>query len=202
MNPEALQTTNGVVYIGRCKQVLDLASDTRSWADIVDSLVSYSAPRLCAAGKLALRGVQVDSIPYNMNSLADFRKSFTNNAIFTGQYDNNACQFDGFAPIFIKNPDGVALQLLVCIEWRVRFDPGNPAYASHRSHPCASDSDWSSVISTMESQGHGAMDIADKMKHFFDSLRSGARVAQAAGGAALAIRDAAAAARPLLALTA
>lgn len=200
MNPEALQTTSGMVYIGRCKQVLDLSDDTRTYEEILDSLVSYSSPRLCAAGKLALRGVQVDAIPYNMNSLSDFRKGFRNSGPFAGTLDNNACQFDGFAPIFIRNPENVPLQLLICIEWRARFDPGNPAYASHHAHRCASDSDWQSVISHQESQGHGAIDIADKMRHFFDSMRSAGRTVQSAATAGMAIRDAAAAARPLLAL--
>ena len=38
-----------------------------AWAN---ELVSYNAPRLVAAGKLALRGVKTNAVPYNMTALA------------------------------------------------------------------------------------------------------------------------------------
>ena len=36
----------------------------------------------------------------------------------------------GFAPIVVCNPEGIELYLLVCCEWRVRFDPTNPTQAT------------------------------------------------------------------------
>jgi len=163
MNPNALQTTSGVVYVGRSKTVLDLMGDGRSWDTLMNELVSYSAPRLCSAGKLALRGVQVNAIPNNMSVLSDFvpRRLADTSAGKTWTESEFAADFEGFGPIFVYNPNNIALQYIITIEWRMRFDPLNPAYASHTNYAPASESVWSSVISGAEAAGHGVEDIAD-----------------------------------------
>lgn len=162
MNGQTLQSADGICYIGRSKTVLDLMGDDRTWETVMGELVSYSAPRLCSAGKLALRGVQVNAIPNNLSVLSDFvprripqtgRKEWTE-----GTY---AADFEGFGPIFVYNPDKVPLKFLVTIEWRMRFDPLNPAYAGHTMHQPATESTWSKVIGEAESLGNGVMDIAD-----------------------------------------
>lgn len=58
MNGNALQTTSGMTFIGRSKTVLDLMGDYRTWQEVADGLINYSAPRLCSAGKLALSGAR------------------------------------------------------------------------------------------------------------------------------------------------
>jgi len=173
MCPRSLQTADGITYIGRTKQVLDLMGDTRTWTALADELVSFSAPRLCSAGKLALRGVKCDAVPNNMSQLSDFtpRGVVTGaddqgNRVVTwteGSYDS---QFEGFAPIFCYNKDEASLQYLVTVEWRTRFDPANPAYAGHVFHPVASDSVWSETIKGMETEGHGVVDMADGIVDF------------------------------------
>jgi hypothetical protein len=162
MNGEALQDAAGIVYIGRSKTVLDLMGDGRTWKQVMEELVSYSAPRLCSAGKLALRGVQVNAIPNNMSVLSDFvprRVPVAGRQIW--DQANYQTDFEGFGPIFVYNPDNVALKYLVTIEWRMRFDPLNPAYAGHVMHSPASESTWNRVIGEAESLGHGVKDIAD-----------------------------------------
>ena len=168
MNPEALQTADGIFMCGRSKNVLNLANDTRSWATLADELVSYTAPRLCAAGKLALRGVHCDLIPYNMSKLADFRGidgSLTGPAPrvnFTWEDTASyATDLAGFAPAFIYNPNQKAVKVLVCVEYRTRFDPSNPAHATHRHHPPTTDSQWGSMVQTAEKFGHGFKDIVE-----------------------------------------
>jgi len=162
MNPDALQMTSGIVYIGRAKTVLDLMGDSRTWDNVAQELVAYSAPRLCSAGKLALRGVQVSAVPNNMSVLSDFcpRVSSPSGAQ-TWTKATYPTDLEGLAPIFIYNPNGVPLQLLVTVEWRMRFDPLNPAYASHVNHTPASEATWAKVISDAEACGHGVEDIAD-----------------------------------------
>lgn len=173
MNPEALQTTSGIVYIGRAKQMLNTGGSTRSWTELANELVSYSSPELCAAGRLALRGVKIDGVPYDMNSLADFRAiTQKTNGTFTwlppggtvgGQGEvTDAVEFDGFAPIFVYNPNAVALQIMVCCEWRVRFDPSNPAYASHTYHRPSTPGYWDRVQRVGSALGNGVMDLAEK----------------------------------------
>lgn len=162
MGYESLQNAAGIVYVGRSKTVLDLMGDDRTWTEVMKELVSYSAPRLCSAGKLSLRGVQVDAIPNNLSVMSDFvpRRNPVN-ARQTWTEATYACDFEGFGPIFIYNPDKVPLRMLVTIEWRMRFDPLNPAYAGHVVHKPASESTWSQVISSAEAMGHGVKDIAD-----------------------------------------
>lgn len=161
MNPEALQTTSGVIYMGRAKQMLNMGGSTRTWQAIADDLVSYSSPELCAAGKLALRGVKVDAVPYDMNALSDFRPLQASSG-FNGTWTNDILMFDGFAPIYLYNPNGVQLQVMVCCEWRVRFDPSNPAYASHTYHKPSTLGYWDKVQRIGSALGNGVMDMAEK----------------------------------------
>jgi len=161
MNPEALQTTSGIVYIGRAKQMLNPGGSTRTWDELANELVSYSSPELCAAGRLALRGVKVDAVPYDMNAMAEFRNLRQDTATaFT--WSSDSLQFDGFAPIFVYNPNNVDLQFMVCCEWRVRFDPSNPAYASHTYHRPSTPGYWDRVQRVGSSLGNGVMDLAEK----------------------------------------
>lgn len=161
MNPEALQTTRGAVYIGRAKQQLNLGGNVRTWNDLANALVSYSAPEIVAAGRLALRGVKVDALPYDMQSLSDFRSGkLLQDNVFT--WGDQSTDFDGFAPIFVYNPDQVKLQILVCCEWRVRFDPENPAYASHTYHRPTSLAYWDRVQRIGNSVGNGVFDLIEK----------------------------------------
>lgn len=162
MGSESLQNASGIVYIGRSKTVLDLMGDSRKWSEVMTELVAYSAPRLCSAGKLSLRGVQVNAIPNNLSVLSDFvPRRNSANELQTWTESTYACDFEGFGPIFIYNPDKVQLRCLVTIEWRMRFDPLNPAYAGHIVHKPASESTWSQVIASAEALGHGVEDIAD-----------------------------------------
>jgi len=183
MCPTNLQSADGIVYIGRAKQVLELMGDGRTWATVFDQLVSYSAPRLCSVGKLALRGVKVDAVPCNMSQLSDFCPvgvlSEPTSGLWTwndGTADTPGvdAQLEGFAPIFVYNKNRADLQYLVTVEWRVRFDPANPAYASHSYHPVASDSCWSETIKAMETEGHGVVDIAEGIADFGDAVIAGA----------------------------
>lgn len=161
MNPEALQTTSGMIYIGRAKQMLNMGGTTRTWQAVADDLVSFSAPELCAAGKLALKGVQVDAVPYDMNALSDFR-TLTASSAFEQPWANDLLMFDGFAPIYLYNPNNVNLQVMVCCEWRVRFDPSNPAYASHTYHKPSTLGYWDKVQRIGSALGNGVMDMAEK----------------------------------------
>ncbi len=162
MNGESMQNANGIAYIGRSKTVLDLMGDPRTWDTLMKELVSYSAPRLCSAGKLALRGVQVNAIPNNMSVLSDFvPRRISPNGGQVWKESHFPVDFEGFGPIFIYNPDNINLKYLITIEWRMRFDPLNPAYSGHSSYTPASEATWSKVINEAESLGHGVVDIAD-----------------------------------------
>ena len=165
---EALQGTTGAIYIGRCKNKVAMNDQdlSKSFESLADELVSYSNPRLCTAGKLALRGVQIDAVPNNMSELAKFttleRLTSTPISLASIRSDHQ----DGFNPIFIYNPNAVDIQVLVCCEWRVRFDPSNPAYASCASHRPSSEQTWAAMIERAVAEGAGVIDIVEKVARY------------------------------------
>jgi hypothetical protein len=168
MNPEALQTTAGIVYVGRSSAQYDLQNSIRTWDEFGMEFIQFVVPCLCSVGKLALRGVQVSSYPLDMSELSDFRglAAYSHYSAGTGgRYTWNGALSEmrpaGFAPVVVYNPNQVALQYLVTIEWRVRFDPSNPAAGSHTYHGTAPDSLWDEVTSTAAAMGHGVEDIAE-----------------------------------------
>lgn len=181
MNPNALQTTSGIIYIGRVRTSLKLSKDlTTKVGDLANELISYNNPRLCSAAKLAFRGVQIDLVPFNMSELANFTVRAQDR--FT-QYGNASPDPLGFAPAFVYNPEGLALQFLTCCEWRVRFDPSNPAQATHVHHPPASESAWAMAQRTAEAIGNGVVDIADRVANTGMAVGRALGVARALRGA-------------------
>lgn len=166
MNGNALQATHGMLYTGKMKVQPQFAGDNVTTAgDIAGNFVSYMAPRLCSAAKLALRGVHIDAHPLNMNRLADFTqiyRGFPGSTTTPGQTAwTVGLSPTGFTPIVIYNPDAVDLNLLVCIEFRTRFDMMNPACGSHKYHKPSSDNTWADMIKRAADMGSGALDIAD-----------------------------------------
>lgn len=159
MNTEALQTTDGIAYIGRSNQITKLGGSPDTYADLSNEMISFTSPRLCSAGKLALRGVQVDAVPYDMNDLSDFDRLITPTAPTT--YDQDDFTFSGFAPIFIANPNKIGLQVLVTCEWRVRFDSSNPAFAAHCYYTPSTLAYWDRLLRHCNTQGNGVRDIVE-----------------------------------------
>lgn len=196
MNPNAIQATSGIVYAGRVrtsfKENQSLGTTGKA---VAQNVISYNNPRLAAAAKLAFRGIHVNNVPFNMSELANFTPIEAVAEQGTATIDANTAMPYGFAPSFVYNPNNIDLQFLVCCEWRVRFDPSNPAQATHVYHPPASESVWHSMQSAMESMGHGAQDIAEvvaNVGHTAYNIASGAvntvqsaRAIRAIGGAGM-----------------
>lgn len=172
MYTSPLQRSGGVAYIGRMKTLSDLSNNTRTWNEFAAQFISYNTPRLCAGGKLCLRGVQCSAVPYNMNALSEFTslRDLTDDD-FTWD-DGRTTDFKGFAPIMIVNDltrdtDTELIQLhapltlLVTVEWRVRFDPSNPAQASHSMRKPTTDGAWASAVKGASDMGHGVVDIVE-----------------------------------------
>jgi len=165
MNPAALATTgaSGIAYIGKLKTLPKLANSQRTYDGFSDEFVSYNYPRLCSGGKLALRGVVCSCVPYNMSDLADFQPMFTygtgGNFTWDGSGGLSGLEHCGFAPIVISKDAGMNLEVLVTVEWRVRFDPSNPAQASHKLYKPSSDAQWAKHLA--EETLRGTEDIAE-----------------------------------------
>jgi hypothetical protein len=74
--PESLQTAGGQAVAAVCPVRLDLCGTDKSWKTVGDELLSYFRPRVLTGGKLALRGVQLDSMPLSMTDCSDFRELY------------------------------------------------------------------------------------------------------------------------------
>lgn len=169
MNGGALQTTTGIFAGAVSSANLDLSGRVgKKWTEVGSDVVSFMKPRLLSAGKLALRGVQADAYPLDMAAIADF-KTVTNTGDGPFTWDDNisgAAAWNahpaGWSPIVFVNQNKTTMNYLVTVEWRVRFDIGNPAVASHVDHGVSSDASWAATIKHMVDRGSGMMDIAEK----------------------------------------
>jgi len=183
MNPNPLQTTQGIVAGCVCSTQLDLRDRTDTWTQLGNEVISFMKPRLMSAGKLSLRGIQGDSYPLNMSALSDFLEVRT---LPDGVTTLSGFESDGrpvgFAPIVLVNEGALddpplSLNFLVTVEWRVRFDISNPAVSSHQHHGVTSDNHWDGLIRQAVSKGHGMCDIVERV------ASAGSTVAGMAGAA-------------------
>lgn len=163
MNPNSLQETCGMIYGSVMTTQIKPRATTQTFQVMADGMVQYMNPRLMAAAKLALKGVQASSYPLNMAEIADFQHV---DAGVDGNFNVNGTEGLGWAPIVIYNPDcgnhpGPSLEYLVTTEWRVRFDITNPAAAGHVNHPVSSDKTWGTLMTKAAKLGNGVIDIAD-----------------------------------------
>lgn len=161
MNGEALQTTSGIVYAGVMNTQAAVGGRAETWTSYASKFIAYQNPRVMSAGKLALRGVQINSYPLSMSQLSEFLPMSTDADNPGATWSSTAAEPAGFAPIVIHNPSGVLLECLICIEWRVRFDLSNPAAGSHVHHPISSDNKWEQAMKQAVALGNGVMDIAE-----------------------------------------
>jgi hypothetical protein len=166
MNPEALQTTQGVIAVGRMAQGFDRGGrGTRTWEDFGIDFTSYFAPRILSAGRLALRGVTCSAMPVDMGQYSEFQAldqtvySSSSNITWDEAFEPYA-----LTPIVVYQSgfaSPISLAYMVTTEWRIRFDPGNVAAATHTYHPTLPDRAWDALLSAASSMGHGVEDIAD-----------------------------------------
>jgi hypothetical protein len=175
MNPGAIGTTNGIVYAGVMPTQADVADRTDHWNGYFDKFVEFQTPRLMSAGKLALKGVQINSYPLNMNALSEFT-TVTQEADATFSWTSASHKHlepKGMAPIMVYNTGGAGglhLEYLVTTEWRVRFDLDSPASSAHVHHPVSTDQTWSRLMSRATSMGNGVIDIADTIADVGQSI--------------------------------
>lgn len=164
MCPAPLQNASGIIYAGVMNTQAAISGRTESWDSWADKFVQFQNPRLLAASKLALRGVQINSYPLNMSEVSNFTplKQFTDGvttydpAVVAGLPEPK-----GWAPIVIYNTGNTPLEFLITVEYRVRFDLDHPASASHTHHPVAPDSTWDRLMRHASALGNGVIDIAD-----------------------------------------
>jgi hypothetical protein len=194
MNSNPLQSTEGIVAGSVSHTQLDLNGRTETWNDFTSEYISYMRPRLMSAGKLALRGVQMDSYPLNMNACSEFLPVTPSaDGVFTWNPDDGPLTLSGLSPagwaplVIINNgtPGALLLTFLVTVEWRVRFDIGNPAVSSHTNHGVSTDTQWGHMVNTMVGRGHGVLDIVEKVANTGAAVLGAVQAARGLAGLAL-----------------
>lgn len=170
MNPEAVQTTAGIVYIGRANNAMNVRTMdlTQTFDTLAQNLVAFTAPRLCSAAKLAFNGVKVSAVPNDMTEMADFTaidfETAPQNLTLAAASNIRP---GGFNPIFVYNPNVIDLQFLVCVEWRVRFGPANSMHSLVTEYPAAPDATWTRILKEMHNEPNaGVRDLVDRVGSF------------------------------------
>ena len=161
MNAASLQSAMGVFAMTRVNQQLDLGSSVGiSYDEMAARVISFYSPRMLTGGKLSLRGVKCSAYPLDMSEYSDFASIVSNSGALT--WDNSK-RPSALSPIVIaqENTTSQALEYMVTIEWRVRFDPGNPATASHTYHDSLPDAVWNDVIKMASAAGHGVEELSE-----------------------------------------
>jgi len=181
MGNESLNAAKGQLAAGVVPANMDIRGSPLTWKQIGAEFISYFRPRLLSGGKLALRGVQMNSHPLNMTDVSDFRPmlSTADSAVGYSWPADSRVAPEGWAPMFISNPDASDITLLVTVEWRVRFNIGNPAVASHQHHGVTSDRAWDDHIRAAVKVLPGVIDIVENVAQRGMALR-GAYSAMAA----------------------
>lgn len=173
MNPEAVQTTTGMVWGGICKTQLPIGDSTESWGTYSSEYISLMTPRVMSAAKLAFKGVIGNALPLNMSELSNFHpltQSVSEDPVITTTWKptaGNTPEVDGqpmgLTPIMFVNPEQVGLIYQVTVEYRVRFALSNPAAASHTAHKAGSTAVWDAAVNAASAVGHGLFDIAEQV---------------------------------------
>jgi hypothetical protein len=178
MNPGAIGETSGMVYAGVMNTQAAINGRTESWDTYFDKFIEFQSPRIMSAGKLAIRGVQINSYPLNMAALSDFTTLMQDTSKTTSWTPtSNGWNPVGFAPILVYNNNvpNLGLEFLITTEWRVRFDLDHPASSAHRQYPVASDQLWAALMSKATALGNGVIDISDVISNIGQAWQKVAR---------------------------
>lgn len=173
MNPEAVQTTSGMVWGGMSRTQLPIGSAVEPWDFFAQNFISLMTPRVMSAAKLAFKGVTGNAYPLNMSELSNFHQLIKSNGadakIVTtwnrtqGTIPETDGQPTGMTPIVFVNPNRVDLIYQVTVEYRVRFALSNPASAGHIQHKAGSTALWDAAVAAAGAVGHGLMDIGEQV---------------------------------------
>lgn len=147
-NTQSLQVTAGMVTMGRISGECNWDGSSETIAQKFDNLHNYQNPVVLSAPELALKPRQIDAVPLDFGAVSaftDYVNNLSDDTAFTWSLSNGT-RPNGFTPIFIKNPQGVALNLEICVEFRVRFDPDSMMAPLQKHYAPASIAVWDKIM--------------------------------------------------------
>lgn len=135
MNGNALQTTNGIVYIGRSNSNLAYGNSTTTWGALGTALASTMNTISVSAARLALNPHRANCLPLDYNEMCDFQEIVTGSGYAAPfAWTGEALRPGAMSPLFVYNPAGITLEFQVTIQWRLRLDPLNPLASDHKQY--------------------------------------------------------------------
>jgi hypothetical protein len=157
----SLLNAAGVCYVGRMGQALPatIATDSRTAATYAAVLLAYAKLRTCSNSELVSSPKQINAIPTDLSELQDFAPFQEEGNTVTG-YSHMSKGITAFAPIVIINHNLASLQVTICVEWRVRFDPFSPMATTGTMHEPTHPSVWHSIMNAAHTAGHGVEEVA------------------------------------------
>lgn len=171
MNAKAVNSAAGVFYMTRSKQQLDMGGGNRTGLELQQQVLSFFTPRILTGGKLALRGVATSAFPLDMSEYSDFMGMFPDvpGETADGDFNYPAAKWREYvqpwalSPIVFSNAGMDStddITFFITIQWRVRYDPLNPASATHKHQDTWSDAAWNNAGAAFSREAHGVYDIA------------------------------------------
>lgn len=162
-NPAALQTTEGMTYLGVCSSQLGISNSPDTWNSWAERFITTMRPRSMSASSIAVRGKKVCSYPLNLESMCDFTE-ISQTVTSTGTWGSTVMECSGFAPIVLYNPGGATLEVLVTTEWRTRFSLSHPAASSHKMWLPTPERIWHASLNAAAAVGNGVVDVAEEVE--------------------------------------
>lgn len=179
MCTDPINTASGLVRGTLLRQAINLHDQASTVENWYSSACVVNPPRLMTAGKMALRGVVANAVPMNMSKLSDFVVGRNVASAVTPSTDYENFTATGMTPIIIENTGGANLAYVVTTEYRVRFEAGLVAAATHVSHPATPLPAWNRCVELASKYGHGIQDIAETIANTGAAIGRAAYVAKA-----------------------
>jgi hypothetical protein len=170
INGTAVSASNGVFLMGRSNQQWAIGSSTDTYNDQISRFISYFSPRMLSGGRLALRSVISHGYPLDMGEYSEFAPIKLRPASPATWSDLNMVPSALSPIIFVQEGEPADVTFLITMEWRVRFDPSNPAVSSHTYHPPLPDEEWGAIIKRAQSMGAGVEDVVEVAERVADFL--------------------------------
>lgn len=158
---DPFNTASGIVYVGQCRQRVELGISDLTFGQIGDNLISFTNPKSYTAASLLMRPVEVSAVPMDMSELSNFTElSQGGNGPNTATSGSFSHSFAGFAPIYVYNPSGANLNIEITTEWRARHKFDSPFQSSMPLHAPAAEGSWAAAISaTLQAGAHYADEL-------------------------------------------
>lgn len=158
---EPYNTATGVVYIGQCRQRVNLEdAGSTTYADLGNNLLSFTNSRTVSAPQLLHTPMETSGVPLDMNQMSMFDPLWQGASSLTTMNSGVSWEFAAFSPIFVYNPSGGKLTYEITQEWRVRFREDSPFQSTMTMQPPASETAWYTAIAeTVKAGVHTADEL-------------------------------------------